>query len=483
MLEYLYNSLTGFRNVFSRDKTWLVFVMIVLGFIGSTEMVGVSSFCRFWLLEIPGYHTLNHFFRSSAWTLNELLGYWFSFVSSQGLCMTSQGRVVLPGDHTNLPRDGRKMPGVVTLHQESNTQSKPAYFRGQCWGAIASVIGAAPHIFALPLVLQLHQGLQHLGKRNSKDIPTTGESIVDMAISFAVKTNNPSLLILDAFFATKTVFNRAKTVYSTALQEPLLEIIVRAKKNYVAYFQADPKDYKGSGRYAEYGEKVHLMEIFDHQNHFAAVQACIYNKIETIKLYHLDLLWSPVRGHLRFVFAETSHGRIVLMCSNLSQDPLAAIELYCLRIRIETMFDMLKNVIHAFQCHFWSKKMPKHTRKPIRNSELITPQPENLATVQRCWDATEGFVNIGAMTLGLLQLIATLFSTQIWQQYEGFLKTRSREIPSERTTKNVLAGLLMRDFFNLAPSMTMRKIRTTILKGKIEDKIFQNSNTWARKAA
>ena len=144
MLNYLYNSLTGFRNVFSRDKTWLVFVMIVLGFIGSTEMVGVSSFCRFWLLDIPGYHMLNHFFRSSAWTLNGLLNHWFFFVSSQGLCMTSQGRIVILGDHSNLIRDGRKMPGVTTLHQESETQSKPGYFRGQCWGAIATVIGVAP---------------------------------------------------------------------------------------------------------------------------------------------------------------------------------------------------------------------------------------------------------------------------------------------------------------------------------------------------
>ncbi len=98
------------------------------------------------------------------------------------------------------------------------------------------------------------------------------------------------------------------------------------------------------------------MEVFDHQNYFTTVQARIYNKIETIKLYHLDLLWKPLGVPLRFVFAETSHGRIVLMCSNLSQDPLAAIELYCIRVRIETMFDMLKNIINAFQCHFWSKK-------------------------------------------------------------------------------------------------------------------------------
>ncbi|MCI5179442.1 MAG: hypothetical protein D3911_09025, partial [Candidatus Electrothrix sp. AW3_4] len=199
---------------------------------------------------------------------------------------------------------------------------------------------------------------------------------------FALKTNNPLVLTLDAFFSTKTVFNRAKTVYSIALQQPLVEIIVRAKKNYVAFFPADPKDYKGSGRYAQYGEKIHLMEIFDYQSYFTTVEARIYNKIEMIKLYHLDLIWQPLSAPLRFVFAETSRGRIVLMCSNLSQDPLEAIELYCLRVRIETMFDMLKNVIHAFQCHFWSKRMPRHSRKPRRNSELITPQPEDLPTVQ-----------------------------------------------------------------------------------------------------
>ncbi|CAK8716626.1 hypothetical protein KKHLCK_05755 [Candidatus Electrothrix laxa] len=69
MLTYLYDSLYGFRKVFSRHRTWLIFVMIVLGFIGSSEMTGVSSFCRFWLIDNQGYHTLLRFFRSSAWEL------------------------------------------------------------------------------------------------------------------------------------------------------------------------------------------------------------------------------------------------------------------------------------------------------------------------------------------------------------------------------------------------------------------------------
>jgi len=51
MLTYIYESLWSFRKVFSRHRSWLIFVMIVLGFIGSSEMHGVSSFCRFWLME------------------------------------------------------------------------------------------------------------------------------------------------------------------------------------------------------------------------------------------------------------------------------------------------------------------------------------------------------------------------------------------------------------------------------------------------
>ena len=40
-------------------------------------------------------------------------------------------RAVLLGDHTSVVKDGRKMSGVVSMHEESETQSKPAYFRGQ----------------------------------------------------------------------------------------------------------------------------------------------------------------------------------------------------------------------------------------------------------------------------------------------------------------------------------------------------------------
>lgn len=55
MLAYIYHALSSFRSVFSRHRTWIVFVMIVLGFLGATEILGISSFCRFWGLDVQGY--------------------------------------------------------------------------------------------------------------------------------------------------------------------------------------------------------------------------------------------------------------------------------------------------------------------------------------------------------------------------------------------------------------------------------------------
>ena len=59
--------------------------------------------------------------------------------------------MVLVGDHTKTPKDGRKIPAVTTLHQESETGSKPAFFRGHHWGCIALLVRAADKVFATPL--------------------------------------------------------------------------------------------------------------------------------------------------------------------------------------------------------------------------------------------------------------------------------------------------------------------------------------------
>lgn len=481
MLNYLYGALYGFRKEFSHKRTWLLFTVVVIGFIGSHEMLAITSFCRFWSMDHRGYYALIHFFHSTGWDLTSLMHHWFVFTLSQKCTLVSQGYIVTFGDHTYVPREARRMPGVVTLRQDSETQSKPSYFRGQCWGALALGIGKLSSAFALPLKLTMHQGFSHLGKKADEDTPTLSQQMVMMAIDFALHVKRPVLLVLDAYFSVGPVFNLAQSVWLCSCKGPAVEIIVRAKKSYVAYFQADPSEYLGIGRFSKYGEQIHLMEVFDYLYLFNEVPARIYGTIEKIQLFQMNLLWKPTRGTISFVFALTSHGPIVLMCSNLNQDPIAAIELYCLRNRIEVMFDVLKHLLHAFNCHFWSKSLPKQTRKPRKNKDIVYPDDKAIQKIQSCWNAIEGFVNIAAISLGVLQLVSLKFSDEIWNRFEGYLRTRSRAIPSERTVKNVMSSLLTRNILKVAPTGIIHLIRVEILKQKINQNPFADDIDMYRK--
>jgi hypothetical protein len=202
MLSYTYQSLTHFRKMFSHHSTWLIFCMVILGFMGTHEMRGVTSFCRFWGLSTSGYNSFLHFFRVSAWSFDALIAYWSAFVLSQNEAVCADGRIVLLGDHTCVAKDGRKMPCVVSMHQHSETQSKPSYFRGHFWGSIAMLIGSLRSPFSIPLDLRIHQGLVHIGENNKteNDRETLGTRIIQMAIDFAARHDLPSILTLDAFF-------------------------------------------------------------------------------------------------------------------------------------------------------------------------------------------------------------------------------------------------------------------------------------------
>ena len=482
MLGYVYHTLHTFRKVFTRHATWLTFCVVVLGFLGSTQIDGVSSLCRFWHLDTPGYLALLHFFRSSAWSLTGLLSCWWAFVWSQQQTVMVEGQAVLIGDHTLVAKDGRRMPGVVTLHQESETQSKPNYFRGHFWGAIGLLIGTVAQPFCVPLSLRLHQGFRHLRQPDSaeKNPETSATRLVQMALDFAVNRGQPCILVLDAFFAVAAVFKLADSVWSVACKAPLLTILVRAKKNYTAYFPAERPEHRGPGRPPTYGDKVKLYEVFDHRHLFEHAPCQVYGALEDVSYLALNLLWKPTGGFIRFIFALTSRGPIVLMCSDLKMPPVTAIELYCLRVRIETLFAMLKHLIGAFRYHFWSKRLPRHSRKPKKNQHLKQPTKEDVKQVQSCWEGCERFAMLAAIALGLLQLIALKFSPQVWERFQTFLRTRSRQIPSERTVKDVVAHLVLEDFLSVAPSATMQEIRDRFLA---DEKALSDSSPSTEKEA
>ena len=83
----------------------------------------------------------------------------------------------------------------------------------------------------------------------------------------------------------------------------------------------------------------------------------------------------------------------------------------------------------------------------------------------------------GAIALGLLQLISVKYENSIWKVFDGFLRTKSRNLPSERTVKSVIGNLLVRDLFSLAPGLIIRKIMKYRFKKKVLAPACQNTDS------
>jgi hypothetical protein len=310
----------------------------------------------------------------------------------------------------------------------------------------------------MPLTLRIDQGFQHLGIANPDDSMTT--RIVRMAQEVAVVNDRPMWLVLDAFFAVGPVFECARSVYSTTLKQPYIQVVTRAKKSYVAFFPPPPPTLpRQRGRPREYGDKLTLWEAFDHPDVFQEVEMTVYGQVECVQLMSANLLWRPLGDYIQFIWAITSRGPIVLMCSDLTANPETVLTLYCRRVRIEVLFDTLKNTLGAFRFHFWSQYLPAHSRQPKPNSHIKIPQSQQVDKVKACWRAMEMFVFCAGVAAGLLQCFSLRYQAGLWKQQILYLRTRSRELPSENTVRQILAPLLARHLMQARQKTMGWKIR------------------------
>jgi hypothetical protein len=153
-------------------------------------------------------------------------------------------RLVLIGDHTKTPNDGRKMPAVTTLHQDSETGSKPSYFRGHHWGCISLLVQACDKYFAVPLEATIQEGwtylvdsdpMRHLPRENcnrrwacmSFYVNRHGEAIcINQEISNNYAINESALFILLIFlirYATITHCKRSQIIQNMRLKKMVWE--------------------------------------------------------------------------------------------------------------------------------------------------------------------------------------------------------------------------------------------------------------------
>ena len=131
----------------------------------------------------------------------------------------------------------------------------------------------------------------------------------------------------------------------------------------------------------------------------------------------------------------------MLMCSSLTLEPLDVLHAYCRRAKIETFFDTLKNRFGGLSYHFWSTYLEPVSRRPRHNEPTPPPSVNPQATAATA-DAIEKFVHIQMLVVGVLQLMACHFSTDVYSTARCWLRTQRSDVPSEFVTRIAVTNLI-----------------------------------------
>ena len=140
--------LSGFKPLFSRVRAYAWHIVIIIGLMIRSDKLGLTSVIRDLALRPETYEPMLHFFRSDAWDLERVRSKWAEIVGEKFPLFEKAGHCVLVGDGTKQAKEGRHMPGVKKLAQESETQSKQEYLYGHHWGLAERK--AFPAFFSAP---------------------------------------------------------------------------------------------------------------------------------------------------------------------------------------------------------------------------------------------------------------------------------------------------------------------------------------------
>jgi hypothetical protein len=345
--------------------------------------------------------------------------------------MEFNGRPLLIGDGITVAKEAKRMPGVKTLHQDSDNNRKKTYINGQHVGMVGLLIGTASKAFCLPLEGALHEGVNDLRPEDglNGNAPTLITRMATLLIAKATALGHTCYATVDAYFAVGPMFLMLQQSLTTSGTQ-LVHVITRAKNNSVAYHDTD------DGRAYKKRAKVKLMPVFEQEDLFSQAELTRYGVTKTVQYYCANLVWEPVAGLLRFVLVNDAGQYYILMCSDLTLDPLTIITIYAYRMKIEVMFDVVKNLLGGFCYHFWSTSLPKLKRGVQHHYATLTRQEQE--RLSRTLTAIERFINLAAMAVGMLQYLSLTAREEIWTGEHGWLRTYSSAYPSERVVQNVL---------------------------------------------
>ena len=448
MLNFIENILCCFKSCFSRKAAFNWFVTITIGLMLRSDKLGITSVIRDLALSPGCYDSMLHFFRASSWSLDDVRKRWFSAVGKYAPLYTEGGLHVLVGDGVKQSKEGRRMPGVKKLFQESENSAKPEYIHGHMFGGLGILAGSVRNWACIPLSLRLHDGLQATKDWKSASVSSASHVVQMVEDAYhAARTFGDSLLLLDRYFLTVPVLQILNSLNSSG--DVRMEIVTKAKKSCTAFEKPGPRR-PGRGRPPKKGAAVHLKELFiSHKEQFQEAEIELYGKKESIRYYCIDLLWGQkLYQELRFVLVEMNGIQSILASTSLALDPLSVIRLYSYRFRIECTFRELKQQIGAFCYRFWSKHMPKisyYQKKgepaPLERVKDKRSREKILETVR----AIEMHMVLSCIAMGILQSLSIRFIGKISSSQIRYQRTPS----SGRVSEAALMHYFRKHFFRL----------------------------------
>ncbi len=419
------------RSACSRSATFLWMALALSALAIRPDLLGVTSFVRGAFLNPVRYHSLLNFFHSKALPLQKLLEVWIKLALKLFSPVTVEGHIVFVADGLKVSKEGKRMPAVKCLHQESGNNSKAEYIMGHSFQAISLLAQATSgQVFAVPLVSRICEGV--VWKYNKKP-RTLLDKLASIFSEVAKIADVPAVLVADAYYASRKII------------VPLLaeshHLITRAKTNAVAYKPAPKPENTHRGRPKQYGKKVTLRNLFKAKSaNFQKATSPVYGeKNVTIQFRVVDLLWRPIGQRVRFVLVKhPTRGKIILMSTNLNFDAITIIRTYGLRFKIEVSFKQAVHNMGTYAYHFWMKPMKKIKR--FSGNQILVGKPVDYRmAVQRKLDAYHRYVQIGCIAQGLLQHLAINFRNEVWASFRSWLRTMKPDlVPSEMVVANAL---------------------------------------------
>ena len=420
----------NFRSCFSRGQAFLWFVVCTMAFSVRPELAGVTSFIRVLGMKTFYYDRLLDFFHSRAVKSALLAKTWLSVLLDTGLAHKINGRMIILGDGVKAAKEGRKMPGVKSLHQESESNSKAEFIMGHSFQALSLLTTAHGYFFASPITAQIHEGVVE----SNRDKRTLLDKMVIMLVGLAIA--QPFYLVADAYYASGKIIL------------PLLKLgqhlISRVRINAVAYLPAKTEQRRKKGRPKFYGTKIKLREILKNTAAMTQGVGALYDEAESKFLYKsMDLIWRPVGAVVRFVFVvHPTRGSAIFMSTDLSLDPLEVIKIYSLRFKIEVSFKQSLRNIGVYSYHFWMRAMDR-IKKCSGDQHIHRKSEEYRAGVKRKLHAYHCHVQIGLIAQGILQIISMKAHQQVWKNFGSWIRTiRPNILPSEAIVMGALRNTL-----------------------------------------